>query len=230
MKLPIRTLLAVASVGVLAASGTATAAPKPKPVCNLVEDAKGDTFAVRAQDPQKVYGPQEDAFDLVSQDVAGDGKTLTGVFRVAKLAMTAGTAPGGLDYKIQFVVPGQNPTKENFILNARTDRAGAPSYLLALRTVVAQGQAISTKIAEATGTFDMAKSEVRIHVPIDAVKSTTSTLAKGAELTLKGLDQTSSRSTVVNPVTGTATAAFADVAATEKSYKLGTPSCVIPGK
>ena len=210
--------------------GGAMAVAAPAPVCNLVQDAKGDTFAVRAQDTQKAYGPQEDAFDLVSLDVASNSTTLTGVFRVAKLATTAGTAPGGLDYKIQFVIPGQDPAKENFIVNARTDRAGAPTFLLALRTVLAQGQAVSTKIADATGSFDLAKNEVRVHVPLTAVKSGSSTLVKGAELTFKGLDQTSSRSTVVNPATGTATAAFADVAATEKSYKLGTPACVIPGK
>lgn len=230
MRPTVRTILSLAAVSLVAAGGTAVAAPKAKPVCNLIEDAKGDTFLVRAQDAQKAYGPQEDAFDLVSQDVAADGKTLTGVFRVAKLATTAGTAPGGLDYKIQFAVPGQDATKENFILNARTDRAGAPSYILVLKTVLAQGQSISAKIADGTGTFDMAKNEIRMHVPIAAVKSASSTLAAGAELTFKGLDQTTARSTVVNPATGTATAAFADVATTEKTYKLGTPSCVIPGK
>jgi len=211
-------------------AGGAVASAAPAKVCNLTTDAKNDTFLVRAQDAQKAYGPQEDALDIVSQDLGSDGKVLTAVIRVAKLATKIGSAPGGTDYKTQFTIPGQVATAENFILNARTDGSGAPSYLLALRTVVAQGQAISKKVADATGTFDLVKNEVRITVPLADIKSGSNVLAKGSVLTMAGLDQTSSRATVVNPATGTATAAFADVATTEKSFKLGTASCVVPGK
>lgn len=228
MKLPIRPVLAVCAAAAVVAGG-AVASAAPAKVCNLVTDAKGDTFLVRAQDAQKAYGPQEDAFDIVSQDLGSDGKVLTAVIRVAKLATKVGSAPGGTDYKTQFTIPGQDAKAENFVLNARTNSSGEPSYLLALRTVV-QGQSISQKIADATGAFDLAKNEVRVTVPLAAVKSGSNVLAKGGMLTLAGLDQTSSRATVVNPVTGTATAAFADVATTEKTFKLGTASCVVPGK
>ena len=57
--------------------------------------------------------------------------------RVAKLAMSAPSAPGGLDYRVSFTLPSQDPAAGNFFLNARTTSAGVPSFLLGLRTVVA---------------------------------------------------------------------------------------------
>ncbi len=231
----VRPALALVAVAAVMASGVAQAAPakgkKPAPpVCNLIEDTKSDTFLVRSQDSQKAYGPQEDALDLVSEDVASDGVTLTAVVRVVKLATRVGSAPGGTDYRVQFTIPGQDGTKENFVLNARTDSSGAPSFLLALRTIVGASQSVSQKVADATGAFDLAKNEVHISVPVASVKSGSNVLGKDGLLLFSGLDQTSSRSTFVNPATGTATATFADVTATEKSYKVGTPSCVVPGK
>ena len=51
-------------------------APKPKPSCLTISDPKGDTFAIRAQDGQGANGPQEDALDIVSGDLASDGNQL----------------------------------------------------------------------------------------------------------------------------------------------------------
>ena len=232
----LRPTLAAVLVVALASGGAAGAAPKkkpkkagPPPVCNLIQDAKDDTFAVRAQDGAGAYGPQEATFDILSEDLGSDAKTLTAVIRVAKLGTAAGTAPGGLDFRIGFTLPGQEPTDGNFFLNARTDRSGAASFLLGLRTVVEAGQSTTAKLADATGVFDTAKNEVRISVPVDAVKTEGVALAPGMKMSFAGLDQTSARNVVVNPVTGVGTATFADVTASEKAYVAGEPSCVTPG-
>jgi hypothetical protein len=232
----IRTSAAV-SLGLLVALvPTADAAKKPavktvaKPVCNLITDNAKDTFAVRSQDGQGAYGPQEDALDILSMDVASDATNLTGVVRVAKLSTTAQSAPGGIDFRISFTLPGQDPTAGNFFLNARTTSAGVPSFLLGLRTVVAGGQSTTAKLVDGTGTFDTAKNEIHITVPVSAVKSGNAALAAGSIVSFAGLDQTSARQVAVNPATGVGSATFADVAASESTYKAGAKSCVTPGK
>ncbi len=232
MKLIRPTVAAALGVAVVLAPIADAAPKKPavKPVCNLVNDAAKDTFAVRAQDAQGAYGPQEDALDIVSMDLASDSKTLTGVVRVAKLAMSAQSAPGGTDYRISFTLPGQDPTEGNFFLNARTTSAGVPSFLLGLRTVVGASQSLTAKVADATGTFDLIKNEVRIHVPVSDVKTATESMAAGKKLSFVGLDLTSARQVAINPVTGIGTATFADVANSDKLYVAGAKSCVKPGK
>lgn len=227
----VRPALAVLSAAaLLGGAGTAVAASKPvvKPVCNLITDATGDTFALRSQDSEGVYGPQEDGFDITSIDLASDAKALTGVVRVKKLATAIQSAPNGIDFRVSFTLPGEDPAKENLFLNARYV-SGAPAFLLGKRTVVAQGQSTTAKLADATGTFDTAKNEVRISVPVAAVTAGSDTLKEGVVLSLTDLDQTASRNVAVNPATGIGTATFADVANGEVTYKAGAPSCVKPG-
>src|SRR5687768_14584060 len=99
--------VAAGVLGLMAATvGVAGAAPaKPKPVCNLVQDAKDDTFAARYQETAGAYGPQESSLDIVSADLASDAKTLTGVLRVQSLAAAPATSPGGASYDINFTTP-----------------------------------------------------------------------------------------------------------------------------
>lgn len=221
---------ALAAAGLsLAAAGVSVAATPSKVACNLVTDAAKDTFAVRAQDGQALYGPQEDALDILSMDIASDKTTLTGVIRVAKLATSVQSAPNGIDFRIGFTLPDQDPTKGNFFLNARFT-GGAPAFLLGLRTVVAGGQSTTAKLADGTGTFDTTKNEIHISVPVSAVTSGSAALTKGSKISLAGLDQTSARNVTVNPATGIGTATFADVAASETTYIAGAKSCVTPGK
>ena len=234
---PVRPSLALAAGIALVLSPVAQAAAKKpvkkpvvKPVCNLITDTTQDTFAVRSQDSVGKYGPQEDVLDITSMDVASDAKTLTAVVRVVKLATKAQTAPGGTDYRVAFTLPGQDPAAESFFMNAHTDPQGAPSFLLGLRTVVAQGQATTKKLADGVGTFDLAKNEVRWSVPVSAVSSGSATMTKNSVLSFDGLDETAARQVAVNPATGIGTALFADVTTSGGIYKAGTKSCVIPGK
>jgi len=227
-----RSALALACVAAFAAALPASAVAKPtKASCKLIVDETKDTFLLRNQEVPGVYGPQEDGFDIVSGDVASNAKTLTGVLRVAKLATAPQSAPGGLDFRVQFLVGAQDPAAENFFLNARVDRSGTATYLLGLKTLLPLGvQSTTAKLADATGTFDLKRNEVRIHVPLAAVKSGTVALKPGTKVFLGGLDQTASRQVAVNPATGVGTATFADVAQSDKTYVAGSRSCVVPGR
>ncbi len=221
---PLRLALAGSLVLSLAAAGGAVAAP-PKPTCNLITDAKGDTFAVRAQDGAGAYGPQENALDIVSGDLASDGKVLTAVFRVQKLATVAATSPNGLSFRMQFTHAGLDPDT-NLFLSGRASNTGN-SFIAGSRAITAN---LSTKLADATGVFDVAKNEVRITAPLSAFAKVGRAMKKGTKLQLGDLDQTASRFVGVNPLTGADTAVFADVTRSVKSYTIGTKSCVKPGR
>ncbi|MDX6197657.1 MAG: hypothetical protein QOJ79_808 [Actinomycetota bacterium] len=218
-----RPAVAVLFASSVVVGGVAHAAPaKVAPVCNLVEDAKDDTFALRYQETihdvggPGLYGPAEPALDIVSADVAADAKTITAVLRVNKLAKSASSAPGGLSYRVQFSAPGESD--ENMYLSAATTGA-ADTFAAGTRAITAN---LSTKLADATGVFDLAKNEIRISVPLATFAA--QGVKVGTPLSFSGLDQTSAR------LTPTGSSSFADVALSEKGYKVGTPSCVVPGK
>lgn len=86
----------------------AEAAPKPKPACQAITDDKGDTFAIRGQDSLGAFGPQEDALDIVSADLASNGKVVTAVVRVAALSRAIATSPTGFTAGIDFII-GSSP-------------------------------------------------------------------------------------------------------------------------
>lgn len=199
----------------LAAAGGALAAPDP--VCNLITDEEGDTFLLRTQDTVGLYGPDESSLDITGGDLASDAKTITGVIRVAELSTTAGTSPVGLSFRLQFALPGQ--TESNLYMTANVV-GGTESFAVGVRDIATN---TSTKLADATGVFDLDNSEVRISAPLDAFKDAGG-IKSGARLTLADLDQTSSRPSGAGP------SVFADVAISDKTYIAGTPSCVAVGK
>src|SRR3982751_4828473 len=84
--------------GGIGAASTASAKPAKakavKPVCNLVQDAKGDAGANNI--------PGADGDDIVSADVASDATTLTGVIRLAALQANDPQAPFGRNYSVLF--------------------------------------------------------------------------------------------------------------------------------
>lgn len=215
--------LVVSAAALLLSAGAATAAPKP--ACEVVKDDKGDTFAVRAQDGAGAFGPQEDALDIVSADLGSDGKTLTAVLRVAKLALTTGTAPNGISFRMQFTHAGVAPDV-NLYMDARAS-GGATVFSAGSRNVTAN---VSTKLGDVQGVFDVAKNEVRISAPLSLFKDVGGPIKAGTRLIFNELDQTSARVVAVNPVAGTATAAFADVTTSTAAYVVGDPTCVPVGK
>jgi hypothetical protein len=215
-------LVGAAAVSLLAA-GSALAAPKAS--CNLIEDEKGDTFAIRTQDSFGAYGPQENALDIVSGDLASDGTVLTAVLRVEKLALSTATAPNGISFRVQFAHDGLDEDTVLYV-DARAS-GGSTVFTAGSRNATTN---VSTKLADATGVFDEGKNEVRIHAPLKVFAGLGGGITTSTRLTLADLDQTSSRFVGTNPVTGAGTAVFADVTRSDKTYKVGSPSCVVPGK
>lgn len=86
------------------AAPVAQAAPKAKPGCQTITDDTGDTFAVRVQDSQGAYGPQEDGLDITSADLASDGKGVTAAVRIAALSRAIATSPQGFTVGLDFSI------------------------------------------------------------------------------------------------------------------------------
>lgn len=208
MKFRAALLAGLTAVGTLAASSSAAG-----PSCFLIEDAKGDTFLLRNQDTAGgPYGPQEDAMDLVTMDIATDAKNIGVAIRIAALSKTASTSPYGQAYEFQFTLPGS----ENVLyLGASTDVEVGDSFSVGYRDPVAN---LSASLGEAKGKFDLAKNEIFISAPL-SVFSTQGGIKPGTKLS--GFNITGSRNIVVANV-------FADVAVSDKSYTAGTATCVDP--
>jgi hypothetical protein len=201
----------------LAAGGAVAAPAKPKPVCNLVTDAKDDTFLARAQDTAGgPYGPQEDAADIVSADVATDAKTLTGVVRVKSLAAAAATSPGGISYDINFTTPS---IPDPVYVRALVPGSGEPSSDAGTRQSVV-ATSVSASLGTGTVVVDKAKNEVRFSFPLTQFASVGG-LKPGSKLTFG--ETTTGRAAAGRAV-------FADVATGATTYTVGARSCVVPGK
>ena len=187
-----RRLAALAAVLVLATGGAATAArAKPRPLCNLVTDPAGDTKT------------GNESLDVVSGDIATDGKTLTVAIRVKKLTAEDLTSPTGRFYELSFQYDGAGQQ-----INAVIDHLGQKW---------ANGKG--------TGKFDVARNEVRIHIPVDSLIGRPA-LRPGALLTNLLV-----RTDIGNPVVPIPTTAMAlgDSAKGTKSYPINALSCVRPG-
>ncbi|HEX8003391.1 MAG TPA: hypothetical protein VF519_11925 [Mycobacteriales bacterium] len=222
----VRTAAAL-GVALAAISAGAADAAKVKPVCNLVVDATGDTFAARAQDGT-APGPQDDAFDIKSADIASDGKTITAAIRVAKLG-DAQTSPQGRGFAFDFLLPTSDMQGS---LRAVLITGQAPYFEATFKDPsVPNGP--STFISTVTGVVDAKKGEIRISAPV-GVFSELGQIKLGTLITPAADAATSGRA--VPPAPGVAGApittryVFADVATDSKPYKAGTPSCVPVGK
>lgn len=208
----------------------ADAAVKPKPVCQTISDAKGDTFAIRAQDAQGAYGPQENALDITSADLASDGKVLTAVVRLASMSRAIATSPQGFTVGIDFRIgSGTDVVRLQGVAVQGGDR-----FEVSAKSVDALPNVPSTYVGDATGVVDEKKGEVRIHAPA-ALLAPFGALKPGTKLTPNEAESaTASRG--VPAITRTPGAPmttrgpFADIAAGGKTIAVGAPSCVVPGK
>lgn len=201
MRTRLRTAFALTAAATVAFGGAAAAAPA-KPVCNLIADGTGDVTAPSAN------------LDIVSADVASDAKKLTAVIRVAKLASSDGTAPTGVAYNFRFMLPGST-VRYYLLASAEPSTIGGTTFEFG---TIETGNAL-TPLGDATGTFDLAKSEVRITAPTSfgSVK-----IKPGTKLvSLQALTQ---RRFVV-----LLSGADSTVIDESKSYTAGTASCVKPG-
>jgi hypothetical protein len=209
----LRPALALAVVVAATVGGVAFAAPKapaPAPVCNLLTDPKGDAYPTSSAPA----GPSDDVLDVVSADVATAGKKMTVVFRMAKAAKSTSTAPTGYHLVFDFTAPGAaNPLYVQYF----TGNAGLPeSYDFGYNDPV-NGL---TSLGKADGVVDTAKNEIRVTLPVNGFADH-APLKVGDKLS--GITVESTRDLVV-------LLPYADKAATDKTYAVGAPSCVVVGK
>lgn len=213
MSVRFRPFLAVGVCAALAAAtGVATAAaPKAKPVCNLITDDKGDAGVVTAQP----------SMDILSADIASDKKTVTAVFRLAGPPTAPNPeAPGGTDYYFSFTTSDASDPQ---FLHVSVPPAGAPTFATGQTTSVG-GQNTSTDDADpATGSI--VGSVVTVSAPTSAFGGRIS-LKPGRKLL--GLTADVYAQIGVPGVGGLLE--NADTAAASKPYVAGTASCVVPGK
>lgn len=230
---PLALVVAVAAPG---ASAAPKSAPKAAPTCNTIKDPAGDTFAARSQDappnggsPQ--YGPQEDGLDVISADLASDGKVVTAAVRIAKLSRSIALSPTGMATGIEFSI-GANDTivrLQAVLVTGQPDRFEVTSIA---------GDALpnspSTYVGAATGVVDLPKNEVRITAPAELL-APFGPVAMGVKL-IPGAKQsaTTGRATPVQTTTpgqpASTRGTFADVAIGGTPVVVGAPSCVVPGK
>ncbi|MDP9100988.1 MAG: hypothetical protein M3N21_02430 [Actinomycetota bacterium] len=228
----LRTVAVLGLTCVVAASGVADAARKPKPkpippVCNLITDPAGNAYAF---DPGSPVPPQgaTDELDVLSADVATDGKNLTTVIRVKKAGTSSTTAPTGMQWQFGFTNQGVI-----FSTSVSSSPTGGLTGIWAVRTT-----ASNTISGTVTPVIDTTANEIRATVPLadlaakasfvpgHKLESLTVTTA-GAVIVPDPSGHTLTKygtlATLQNPVSGQSITGSRD-------YIIGSPSCVAVGK
>jgi hypothetical protein len=210
----LRPALALAAVLALAGAGLAHAAAPVAPSCNLLVDDKGDAQFLGAV-------PNDANLDITSADVASDAKTITAVLRLAAYADTDPQSPLGRGYYVLFNAPGLDfPIYFNMQITPDLTR-----FAWGDRETLATGNGSYVKKGDATGVIDAAKGEIRISVPVSDVKGIAK-VAPGAKLS----SLTANATAVLGTSATGGLVSTVDDAASSKTYTMGTPSCVVPGK
>lgn len=223
------TVLLASALVLTCAGGTGVAAATKAPVkkvCKIVVDAAGD-----AAYAGEVPGDKGD--DILSGDVASDGKTLTAVLRLADLQSPNSSAPLGQQFSMEFSVKGYDAL---LFLAARSYPTG-PKFVYGYSAKDAVlPLTVSYPLGDAKGVIDTAKEEVRISAPTSGFSGAKVKIVKGSKLTAltaktyrilgQGLVPSQNVGPARVPLGGLSTP-FDD--ATGSSYVVGTPSCVKPG-
>lgn len=202
----------------------APAATKAKPVCRVVTDPGGDAAWLGV-----VPGGPTD--DLLSADLASDGRTVTAVFRMARVQQPDPVAPTGHAYVFSFRIRGTTAPLQ--FLHARTHATGT-RYAYGYFTPDATGLMRARAVGAATGVVDLGRHEVRVHAP--AARFLPRPLRRGTTLSDLGVSiyrwwgQGAAEDAAAGPVTlplaGTGSAFDHGDGS---RYVVGTPSCVKPG-
>ena len=217
--------LALAGPAVLAGAplaAPATAATKVRPVCHLVTDDRGDAGTTAVP-----HVPGGDTDDILSADVASDGRTVTTVIRMADVQVPDPDAPAGRGYSFSFQLRGAPTT---YFLTARTYATGT-RYQYGSYAVDGAGQSYVRVLGEGTGTVSPTAHEVHVSAPAAAFRP--QQVRRGATLVSltarayrwwgQGLVDDRDVGPVHAPLYGTGSA-FDE--ALGNRYVVGTPSCV----
>jgi hypothetical protein len=218
-------VLALLPVGA-ASSALAVTRPKPKPVCNIMVDDTGDASY------NNVPGDGND--DIVSGDLASNGKTITAVIRLASLAQPDPMAPTGQGFFVRWNAKGSD---NQLFLSARTFPTGTQFAYGYSGADPTSGINTSYTLGAATGVVDTAKKEIRISAPNASFAAAGSKLplntkllspvAEAYRIAGQGVVPSQTVGGQRVPIGGLLLM-FDDAAG--KSYVVGTPSCVTPGK
>ena len=200
-----------------------TAQAAAKPLCQAVKDAAGDAAL------EAVPGNAND--DILSADLASDGKLLTAVVRMGGVDTADPEAPLGRHYLVQLDAKGGDTT---LFLSARTYPTGTQFLYGYSGTNVVLST--SYVMGQAKGFIDAAKKEVHITVPVSVFASHGAKFLKGTKVTptitvYRMMGQGVVPSQQVRPAyvpLGGVSEAFDN--ASGKSYVVGTRTCVTPGK
>ncbi len=207
-----RVVLTATVCGLLAATGVAAqAAPKKAaPACNLVVDAKGDATQFYVLGDGSV--PNEPAADILSADIATNGKQMTTVLRIDKLAKSSSASPLGFVWYVYFDVDGIT-----FFTQTKADPTG-DTYSLGYLDPTGIRSAVADPAA--TGVIDTDKNEVRVTFNLSQLEPQAKLKTGGKITGIRGLTNRSAIRIVLQ----------SDEAIGAKSYVEGTPSCVTVGK
>jgi hypothetical protein len=211
-----------------ALGGTALAAKAPT-VCNLVKDPTGDaTFDIAGPGV-----PGDSGDDIVSGDVATNASTLTTVVRVASLDAADPQAPLGRAYMFFFSTKGSDRL---FYTNVTTYVQGT-TFEFGYREAGLGGLNANYVLASGTGAVDLAKKEVRMSIPLAALRAGGGRTTPGTKVSGLTIEtrRVAGQGVVPAPVVsgnqvpiGGGRLLFDDAGG--KSYLMGTGSCVTPGK
>ena len=144
----IRPAVAVLLATSVVAGGAAVAAPKVKPVCNIVTDDKGDGTLIAT--------PNAKPLDIVSADIATGKKTVTAILRLDGLGSDPMTTLG-VEYKINFTVGGVSQ-----FLRYQNSTGLGETYDYGDQSGANAG---STSKGTADGAIDVAKGTITISAP-----------------------------------------------------------------
>lgn len=214
MSVRLHAALVIALCTAVVGAGAASAAPRPKPVCNLIVDDKGDGAGL--------VDNSSGGLDVVTADIASNAKSVTAVLRLAAAPPAAGdpNAPEGATYYVSWTAPGAaNPV----YLSAATDVTGAMSYAMG-----------DIQPSPAGGVYQNATGAVTGHVNGSVITINVDRSVFSALATMKpGTKMTGLQADVFYPVEVPKVGGLleqADAAAGTKPYVAGAASCVTPGK
>jgi hypothetical protein len=198
----LRPALLAGLAGSLVAAGGALAAPAP--ACKIVKDAQGDASILSDQA----------SLDIVTGDLASDGKNITAVMRLAGPPGGANPeAAGGTRYYFSFSVPRVTDAQ---YLSALVPFVGEPTF----RTgqIVADGTRRTFTNDPAPVKGSIKGNDLTISAPVSAFADRAK-IASGTKL--------SSLTAETFAVVGILLVGVDE--ASGKAYTVGTPSCVKPG-